>query len=39
VPVDQGSVGEPTIRDVLKQALMRRLTGRGGRGRSGRRST
>jgi hypothetical protein len=33
-----GVAGEPTIKDVLKQALMRRLTGgRGGKGRSGKR--
>ena len=38
-PTESPTVDEPTIRDVLKQALMRRLTGRGGRGRSGQRST
>lgn len=38
-PTESPTVAEPTIRDVLKQALMRRLTGRGGRGRSGKRST
>jgi hypothetical protein len=33
-----GVAGEPTMRDVIKQALMRKLTGgRGGKGRSGKR--